>query len=129
MACPGGCLNGGGQIPEAKAQGSAESTGEAAGAAAGQQAARRRRLANLEDLLVAGEGTAVVAPAEHPLVLPLYRYVASRAEGGAAQGAEGASLESLVGSKPVRSWLGAEWRSLKVDEQGQAVLGSSALKW
>jgi len=128
MACPGGCLNGGGQIPEAKDQGSAASTGEAAGVADGQQAARRRRLASLEELLVAGEGTVVVAPAEHPLVLPLYRYVASRAE-GAAPGAEGASLESLVGSKPARSWLGAEWRSLKVDEQGQAVLVSSALKW
>ena len=54
MACPGGCLNGGGQIAsEQSAQKS--------------QAARRERLQALEEVLLTAEH---VAPARHPLVLP-----------------------------------------------------------
>ena len=51
MACPGGCLNGGGQIGEGLTS----------------QAARRRRLQELEEVLLTAEH---VAPERHPLVLP-----------------------------------------------------------
>jgi len=126
MACPGGCLNGGGQIPAPKKEG----TGRA-------HLDRRRRLEELEAILSNGDGTAVLPPAEHPLVLPLYRYVASRAgdRGDAERGCRLAALGAreplgrLVGSAAVRSWLSAEWRSLKVDSEGKPVVGTSALKW
>uniref|UniRef100_A0A7S4QCL7 Iron hydrogenase large subunit C-terminal domain-containing protein n=1 Tax=Alexandrium monilatum TaxID=311494 RepID=A0A7S4QCL7_9DINO len=129
MACPGGCLNGGGQIPAPKKEG----TGTA-------QLERRQRLEELEAILHSGDGVAVLPPAEHPLVLPLYRYIVARAGGGldteerciaAACAPQGRQelLGQLVGSAGVRSWLSADWRSLKVDSEGKPIVGTSALKW
>lgn len=120
MACPGGCLNGGGQIPAPKKPG------------AGTQAGRKERLNNLEAIHHSGHGVVVVPPAEHPLMLPLYRYVASRAAASASrQTSEGKEqpLDELVGGVAARSWLSAQWKSLKVDDEGKTVVGTSALKW
>jgi len=115
MACPGGCLNGGGQIPEPKKEDQPENK---------SQAARRQRLQNLEELLVgSSSGTSYVPPAEHPLVLPIYRYIAAQVS------AKQTSLEGLMGSDEIRSWLSAEWKSLKVDSDGKDVMTSSVLKW
>lgn len=126
MACPGGCLNGGGQMPAAQG-------GVANG---GGQAGRREHLSRMADALSFGEGVAVMAPAEHPLVLPLYRYVASAARAGkdAAGSLEMArsnkdTLETLVGSEAIGQWLAADWRSLKVNSEGKAIVSTSALKW
>jgi len=115
MACPGGCLNGGGQIPEPKKEDQPENK---------SQAARRQRLQNLEELLVgSSSGTSYVPPAEHPLVLPIYRYIAAQVS------AKQTSLEGLMGSDEIRNWLSAEWKSLKVDSDGKDVMTSSVLKW
>jgi len=130
MACPGGCLNGGGQIPEPKRKGP-----EPAGAAdAGStQPRRRERLSELEATFHSGEGIVVTPPAEHPLLPEIYRYMAVRAAAGQkgvkAAGLAGEGLQSLVGSAGVKAWLAADWKSLKVDESGNAVLSSSVLKW
>mmetsp|Transcript_28573 Transcript_28573/g.51769 ORF Transcript_28573/g.51769 Transcript_28573/m.51769 type:complete len:595 (+) Transcript_28573:34-1818(+) len=118
MACPGGCLNGSGLIPDDRQK--AESS---------NQTARRQRLDGLEDILVNSPGTAQVAPADHPLVLPLYRYILSRSAEAGSKTVDAASLESMVGSKAARAFLFAEWRSLKVDSEGKDVVGTSALKW
>lgn len=128
MACPGGCLNGGGQIPEPKGGGlapvaaGAETLAEADATQAPPQ--RRRRLHELEAAFHSGEGTAVVPPASHPLIPELYRYIAGK---GGEAGSKG--VDSIIGSTGVKAWLGAEWKSLKVDEAGNAVLSSSVLKW
>jgi len=126
MACPGGCLNGGGQLSVPKA-------------AAGQQ--KRKHLKELEDILIKGSGTAVVRPSEHPLVRPLYEYMVAAAahettqpqtrhrEGPGLSSSASAKLENLVGCMGVRHWLAADWKSLKVDSEGNAVVGTSALKW
>jgi len=127
MACPGGCLNGGGQVLVPKAAG-------------GQR--DRKHLQELEDILITGGGTAVVPPSEHPLVLPLYEYMVTAAaheitqhdilpRGGTVlpSNLASAKLEDLIGSTGVRHWLAADWRSLKVDSEGNEVLGTSALKW
>jgi len=115
MACPGGCLNGGGQIPEPKKEDQPENK---------SQAARRQRLQNLEELLIgSNSGTTYVPPAEHPLVLPIYRYIVAQVS------AEEKPLEGLIGSQEIRSWLSAEWKSLKVDSEGKDVVTSSVLKW
>lgn len=123
MACPGGCLNGGGQIPLPK-------TG---GGGTARKADRDQRLSEMDSLLHQGEGTAFVAPSKHPLVLPLYRFMAARAAGsGAGAGAAAlaeAPLDGLVGNAEVQRWLAADWRSLKVDSEGKAVVSSSVLKW
>eukprot|EP00435_Cladocopium_sp_Y103_P051573 s1501_g16.t1 len=112
MACPGGCLNGGGQIPEPKKEDQPENK---------SQAARRQRLQNLEELLIgSSSGTTYVPPAEHPLVLPIYRYIAAQVS------AKEKPLEGLIGSEEIRSWLSAEWKSLKVDSEGKDVVTSSA---
>eukprot|EP00438_Fugacium_kawagutii_P006964 Skav214557 [mRNA] locus=scaffold627:6632:10416:- [translate_table: standard] len=115
MACPGGCLNGGGQIPEPQKEEPEKKS----------QAARRQRLQNLEELLVGSDekGTSYVPPGEHPLVLPIYRYMAAQVSVSVR------SLESLIGSDEIRSWLCAEWKSLKVDSEGKDVVTSSVLKW
>lgn len=121
MACPGGCLNGGGMIAEPKKVG------------ASSQADRKERLNALETLLHKGQGVATVPPRDHPLMLPLYRYVASRATASVSARTEGCSkrqpLDELVGGAAVRSWLSAQWKSLKVDDDGNAIVGTSALKW
>jgi len=117
MACPGGCLNGSGLLPESREK--AETS----------QVARRKRLDGLEAILVSGHGTAQVAPADHPLVLRLYRYILSRSAEPESKTAHAASLESMIGSKAARGWLSAEWRSLKVDSEGKDVISTSALKW
>mmetsp|Transcript_76357 Transcript_76357/g.200344 ORF Transcript_76357/g.200344 Transcript_76357/m.200344 type:complete len:623 (+) Transcript_76357:103-1971(+) len=133
MACPGGCLNGGGQIPEPKRSGQAGLG--AAGADAGQAgseeplggtAKRRQRLGELEAAFHSGESLAVTPPAQHPLVPELYRYMADRAQGekGGAQG-----VDRSVGSPGVKAWLAADWKSLKVDDAGNAVVSASVLKW
>mmetsp|Transcript_131564 Transcript_131564/g.262531 ORF Transcript_131564/g.262531 Transcript_131564/m.262531 type:complete len:606 (-) Transcript_131564:8-1825(-) len=126
MACPGGCLNGGGQVSVPKA-------------ARGQQ--RRTHLQELEDILIKGDGTAVVPPSEHPLILPLYEYMVTAAQeitqheilrrGGLVlpDSSASAKLEDLIGCTGVRQWLAADWKSLKVDSEGNAVVGTSALKW
>ncbi|CAK0869443.1 unnamed protein product [Prorocentrum cordatum] len=115
MACPGGCLNGGGQVPQPK------------GSAPRSQIERRTRLAELEGTLVAGEGTATVEPAEHPLVPELYARMAGEPGRGGEAPAE--RVRRLVGSPAARRWLSAEWRSLKVDVDGNDVVGTSVLKW
>lgn len=115
MACPGGCLNGGGQVPQPR------------GSAPRSQRERRTRLAELEGTLVGGEGTATVEPAEHPLVPTLYARMAGEPDGGLEAPAE--RVKRLVGSPAARQWLSAEWRSLKVDVDGNDVVGTSVLKW
>mmetsp|Transcript_48208 Transcript_48208/g.90292 ORF Transcript_48208/g.90292 Transcript_48208/m.90292 type:complete len:592 (-) Transcript_48208:51-1826(-) len=120
MACPGGCLNGGGQIPAPKKPG------------AGTQSGRKDRLNALEALHHSGHGVAVVPPAEHPLMLPLYRYISSRAVASASTEtleAKRLPLKELIGGVAARSWLSAQWKSLKVDDEGKAVVGASVLKW
>ncbi|CAE7229818.1 Ciao3 [Symbiodinium sp. CCMP2592] len=120
MACPGGCLNGGGQIaPEKKP------VEEDPDTKASSQVMRRQRLQNLEQTLAEGDGTAYVHPSEHPLVLPIYRYIVSQASGDCRD----VPLEGLVGSVGARSWLSTEWKSLKVDSDGKDVVSSSVLKW
>eukprot|EP00438_Fugacium_kawagutii_P032353 Skav234856 [mRNA] locus=scaffold840:80555:81100:- [translate_table: standard] len=114
MACPGGCLNGGGQIPEPKKEDQPENK---------SQAARRQRLQTMEELLIGGSDATYVPPAEHPLVLPIYRYIAAQVD------AKDQALESLIGSDKIRGWLSAEWKSLKVDSEGKDVVTSSVLKW
>lgn len=117
MACPGGCLNGGGQIRSKQSQ-------EADG-----QTTRRMKLSEMEAMLTDGEGTAYVSPQTHPLTLQLYRYIVQQASAGATGTLEKLRLESLVGSEDVRSWLAADWRSLRVDSEGKQVVTTSALKW
>lgn len=114
MACPGGCLNGGGQIPDAKSEEQHE---------AKTQAARRQRLNGLEDVLL--EGASYVTPAEHPLAQRIYEYIAAQVS---CKGTNG-SWQSLIGSDEIRSWLLANWKSLKVDSEGKDVVTSSVLKW
>eukprot|EP00929_Paragymnodinium_shiwhaense_P108442 TRINITY_DN74766_c0_g1_i1.p1 TRINITY_DN74766_c0_g1~~TRINITY_DN74766_c0_g1_i1.p1 ORF type:complete len:620 (+),score=111.23 TRINITY_DN74766_c0_g1_i1:84-1943(+) len=119
MACPGGCLNGGGQIPIPKKE-------NRDGAQA--QADREERLAAMDALLRRGEGIAFLKPAEHPDVLPLYRYMtAASAEGRSVN--QWNDLDAYVGSVAVNQWLSAGWRSLKVDAEGNEVVTSSALRW
>lgn len=115
MACPGGCLNGAGTILPPKTDGARVQD-------------RRERLDALEALLHHADGTTVVPPAEHPLVLPLYRYIVAKAASTGGGDLE-QPLAQLVGTAPVRSWLSADWRSLKVDSEGKAVIGTSSLKW
>ena len=97
------------------------------GSAPRSQRERRARLAELEGTLVGGEGTATVEPAEHPLVPRLYARMAGEPPGGTEAPAE--VVRRLVGSRAARQWLSAEWRSLKVDLDGNDVVGSSVLKW
>mmetsp|Transcript_52335 Transcript_52335/g.124936 ORF Transcript_52335/g.124936 Transcript_52335/m.124936 type:complete len:575 (+) Transcript_52335:71-1795(+) len=111
MACPGGCLNGGGQIPAPKVEGAQKLS----------QAAQRSRLTELDSLLHSGTGVAVVPPSEHPLVLPIYRHICGSKQDGA--------LDSYVASSEAKGWLSAKWSSLKVDSEGNEVIGTSALKW
>lgn len=120
MACPGGCLNGAGQVTPPKKDGAAPT-----------QSNRRERLEALEDLLCNGEGVAVVPPIEHPLVPALYSYIASRAPSATPHNgtADSKQLDKLIGGSAVRSFLEASWRSLKVDSEGNAIVGTSALKW
>jgi iron only hydrogenase large subunit-like protein len=120
MACPGGCLNGAGLPAPPKAVGAVPTPRE-----------KRERLENLESLLHSGEGVAVVPPLEHPLMPRLYRYIASRAEQTkpSADKMHQLELSELVGGVAVRGFLGAEWRSLKVDEEGKEVVSTSVLKW
>jgi len=113
MACPGGCLNGGGQVPPPKGATPTE---------------KSVRMEVLEGLMHDGKSTVVVPPSEHPLVLPLYRFIASNARESASCGVD-QSLKSLIGGDAARSWLQAEWRSLKVDAEGNQVMGASVLKW
>jgi len=148
MACPSGCLNGGGQVPEPKvaalstgiaSNGYAAANGGAAppgkSAAAQSRDERKRRLGEMHTLLHDAAGVAVVPPEEHPLVLPLYRRIAAlaaparTAPRGRAAGPEALALKSLVGGSATRRWLTAEWRSLKVDESGKEIIGASTLKW
>lgn len=124
MACPGGCLNGAGQIHAPKA---------------GHQGARissRAHLEEMEALLHSAPGTAVVRPEQHPLMLPIYRRIVCSVPTGAvpqvSAGAAAASdqpLQVMVGSAAVRKWFSADWRSVKVDAAGKQVVGTSALKW
>eukprot|EP00434_Breviolum_minutum_P027324 symbB.v1.2.024161.t2/scaffold2264.1/size174359/16 len=103
MACPGGCLNGGGQIPEPKKEDQPENK---------SQAARRQRLQNLEELLVgSSSGTSYVPPAEHPLVLPIYRYIAAQVS------AKQTSLEGLMGSDEIRSKITKGWRMAAIGDE------------
>jgi len=122
MACPGGCLNGGGQIPLQKADGTTP-----------DRADRQTHLRRLEGLLHACDAnTSYVRPVEHPLVLQLYRYMAaagSATTGMPNQAVVAPSLDSLVGTEAARHWLLAEWRSLKVDAEGKPITGTAALKW
>eukprot|EP00928_Gymnodinium_smaydae_P042795 TRINITY_DN28789_c0_g1_i1.p1 TRINITY_DN28789_c0_g1~~TRINITY_DN28789_c0_g1_i1.p1 ORF type:complete len:626 (-),score=153.74 TRINITY_DN28789_c0_g1_i1:77-1954(-) len=158
MACPGGCLNGGGQLPAAKTAGEGKATGDEPAVRVEGQTQRRERLSRLEAVLSQGDGTAILPAREHPLVAPLYRYIAAAAAAapgasaapdaasGAGAGAGARALlaalpngaqaaqadgdvEALVGSAVVQRWLAAGWRSLKVDEAGKSVVSSSALKW
>jgi len=116
MACPGGCLNGGGQIPAPNHD----------GAQNGGQARQRTHLVVMDELHHRGTGVAVVSPAEHPLILPIYRHICqSHGSGCKAE----KSLGECVASPEARSWLSATWASLKVDDEGKEVLGTSALKW
>merc|ERR1711920_844066 len=85
MACPGGCLNGGGQIPAPHREGGRK----------GQTVDRKNHLSQLEATLQSGDGTAFVNPSEHPLVLPLYRYMAAR---GATSGSADQSSTSIPNS-------------------------------
>jgi len=153
MACPSGCLNGGGQIPEPKmapppasgdqdaatsADGSAVATSKPS-AAAQSRDGRKRRLGAMQGLLHDAPGVAVVRPEDHPLVLPLYRRIAALSAADSTASKERAatpsqpealaSLDRLVGGAAARRWLGAEWRSLKVDDSGKAIVGASSLKW
>mmetsp|Transcript_42322 Transcript_42322/g.76777 ORF Transcript_42322/g.76777 Transcript_42322/m.76777 type:complete len:572 (-) Transcript_42322:112-1827(-) len=116
MACPGGCLNGGGQILAPKPDGVQN----------GGQARQRNHLVVMDELHHRGTGVAVVSPAEHPLVLPIYRHICSITGDGSKLAR---SLEECVASPEARSWLSATWMSLKVDNEGKEVLGTSALKW
>lgn len=128
MACPGACLNGGGQVVPPKVAGAAPTKNQ-----------RKERLDALEALLHSGDGIRVVPPAEHPLVLPLYQYVVAHAEKVLAKGTShkrahrspngNQSLDCLIGSEAVKTFFEATWKSLKVDDDGKALLGTSALKW
>lgn len=111
MACPGGCLNGGGQIPSGKRPGVASD--------------RNEHLGKLE-ALIHDSDTAVVAPAAHPLIPALYNYIACQSD---VKSEVSSSWDRLIGSDLVRRWLSAEWRSLKVDSEGKEVVGTSAFKW
>lgn len=119
LACPGGCLNGGGQIPPKSDS--------------GPKLERKDRIEQMEALYHSGEGTALVAPCLHPLVLPLYRHIAARARSSAASGIQPVAaeepLEQLIGAETIRNWLAAGWKSLKVNEVGQDIVAMSNLKW
>lgn len=114
MACPGGCLNGGGQIqrstdPLTKNE-------------------RKERLKGLNSVHHNGDDVAfLTSPMEHPSLLGLYRYIASQtntSNGGNLQG-----LEELVGGNFVTSWLSAKWNSHKLDEDGKKIITAATLKW
>jgi len=124
MACPGACLNGAGQVVPPKIAGAAPTKDQ-----------RKERLESLEVLLHSGDGIKVVPPAEHPLILPLYRYVVARAERVPGNSTldrrvyENRSVDNMIGCGHVKTFFEATWKSLKVDAEGKEVLGSSALKW
>jgi len=112
----GGCLNGGGQIPAPKVPGSST------------QATRKERLDQLEQLLHGASDAAFVPPLDHPLLPSLHQYIFQSS--GIGRGKKSApSIHELVGGPAVRSWLSAEWRSLKIDSDGKEVVATSALKW
>lgn len=119
MACPGGCLNGSGLVAPEKPNGAALSRSE-----------RREHVGMLENLLHSGEGVAVVSPIDHPLMLPLYQYIISRKRAPKPNSnSQQGKLVDLIGSMDVKEFLSAAWRSLKVDSEGKATVGASALKW
>lgn len=130
MACPGGCVNGGGQALAPKLvpppPGSAPDVVKAHADVTRDE--RRRRLDELEASLRSGGGVAVVTPADHPLVLPIYREI-QRLAAVHSDSSGQAELSSLIGGTAVRSFLGAQWRSLKVGADGKLVVGTSALRW
>ncbi|CAE7315164.1 Ciao3 [Symbiodinium sp. CCMP2456] len=100
MACPGGCLNGGGQIaPEKKP------VEEDPDTKASSQVVRRQRLQNLEQTLAEGDGTAYVHPSEHPLVLPIYRYIVSQASGFPVSTAEPTSSSRVPRGSELRCFF------------------------
>lgn len=116
MACPGGCLNGGGQIPVIK-----DGRKNAA-----DQSDRKQHLEDLEAAFHNGEGTAVVGPMNHPDVEDLYRFAANRA---GSPGARTRPWEELIGEDAVRKWFGTSFKSLKQDEVGNDIVAMSSLKW
>jgi iron only hydrogenase large subunit-like protein len=119
MACPGGCLNGSGLVAPEKPNGAPLSRSE-----------RREHVGMLENLLHSGEGVAVVSPIDHPLMLPLYQYIISRKRAPKPNSnSQQGKLVDLIGSMDVKEFLSASWRSLKVDSEGKATVGASALKW
>jgi len=127
MACPGGCLNGGGQIPAADAS----TRGPV------PKAERKTRLDSLEKQLCHGQGVAFIPPAEHPDILDVYSYIVNHdcseeasltVKDIVAKPAHD-SLKDMVGGTAVHRWLAAGWRSLKVDSEGKAIISTSALKW
>merc|ERR1719265_3137553 len=109
MACPGGCLNGGGQIPLIK-DGRKSAT---------DQSERKHHLEDLEASLHNGEGIAVVGPMDHPDVEELYRFAAGRA---GSRGAKTLPWRQLIGEEGVRKWFGTSFKSLKQDEAGNDIV-------
>eukprot|EP00927_Polykrikos_kofoidii_P061577 TRINITY_DN56406_c0_g1_i1.p1 TRINITY_DN56406_c0_g1~~TRINITY_DN56406_c0_g1_i1.p1 ORF type:complete len:687 (+),score=121.56 TRINITY_DN56406_c0_g1_i1:33-2093(+) len=134
LACPGGCLNGGGQIPVGTVPSPTQDSVVGSDAVAPKHSSagsRRERLRPLEAALrghddVGNSETAIVAPCEHPGILKLYRHIAARGDSNASNDEP---LDQLVGGEAVRRWLAADWRSLKVDVEGKPIVGASALKW
>jgi len=121
LACPGGCHTGAGLITPPAIDGEKPTKSD-----------RKDRVDALERLLHSGDGVAVVPPIDHPLIPRLYNYIASRApiaKPDSSTPAKQCELAELIGGVAVRSFLGAAWKSLKVDSEGNEIVGSSALKW
>jgi iron only hydrogenase large subunit-like protein len=118
LACPGGCLNGGGQMSLATSSDRQE---------------RKERLQMLEKTSKDAGSTTLVRPDEHPSVARLYAYMQDNGakdlpKSSTPIGERSADADN-ADAAAVRRWLAAEWRSLKVGEDGKEIVTASVLKW